>query len=219
MRFGGRDQVATKSERNELVRPEGKIITIGAVDHIGKPRHLGANESRTEAHSNVIGELIQISSDTRRISNARADRWISQPRADAAERAVPERRDLNRLAAAGCHDPVVELRIHPGELATLGRPHDESVAICADRKIGAVAVGGDDAQQRWQQFGTKRVIARRRDVRACRLDVPERRINGVVFGHLVNAIWEVVWQQPSAHPRCKGAQHRGANLWSARCQC
>ena len=142
----------------------------------------------------MIGELIQISSDTRRISNARADRWISQPGADAAERAVPERRDLNRLAAARCHDPVVELRIHPGELATFGRSHDESVAICADPKVGAVAVGGDDVQQRWQQFGTKRVVARCSDVRACRLDIPERRINGVVFGHLIDAIGEVVWQ-------------------------
>ena len=52
----------------------------------------------------------------------------------------------------------------------------------------------------------------------CRLDVPERRINRVEFGHLVDAIGEVVRQQPSAHPRGKRAQHRGTNLWSARCK-
>ena len=217
LRFGGRNQVATEAERNELVWPEGKVITLRPVDDIGKPRHLGANESRTEARAYVIGEPIQFRSDTRRISNARADRWISQPGADAAERAIPECRDLNWLAAAWCDHPVVELCVHPGELATLGRSHDEAVAVGADAKVGAVAVGGDDVQQCWQQFGTKRVIARCRDVRACRLDVPERRINRVVLGHLVDAIREVVRQQPSANPRCKGAQHRCTNLWSARC--
>ena len=62
------------------------------------------------------------------------------------------------------------------------------------------------------------MIACRRHVCTCRLDVPERRINRVVFGHLIDAIGEVVWQQPSANPRRKGAQHCGANLWSARCQ-
>ena len=58
------------------------------------------------------------------------------------------------------------------------------------------------------------MIARHRHVRSRRLDVPERRIDGVVLGHLIDAVGEVVWQQPPAHPRGKGAQHRGTNLWS-----
>ena len=62
------------------------------------------------------------------------------------------------------------------------------------------------------------MIACRRHVCTCRLDVPERRINRVVFGHLIDAIGEVVRQQPPAHPRGERAQHRGTNLWSARCQ-
>ena len=125
---------------SRLVRGAKKRIAEGLV----------SAETAVFDESEAIAELIQIGSNSGSIRNSVTDRCISEPGADAAERAIPERRDLNRLAATRCHDPVVELRIHPGELATLCRSHDEPIAISADAKVGAVAVGGDDAQQRWQ---------------------------------------------------------------------
>ena len=59
-----------------------------------------------------------------------------------AQRVVPERVDLDRLAAARRHDPVVDLRVHPGELITRGALAQQTVAgIDVDAEVRAVARG------------------------------------------------------------------------------
>jgi len=97
---------------------------------------------------------------------------------------VPEGVDLDRLARAGCDDPVIHLRVHPGQLHRRLAGREQSVArILPDPVPRAGAVKSDDLlERRVEIFEESVVVVRGRVVCANRLEVPERRIDGVVFG-------------------------------------
>jgi hypothetical protein len=66
----------------------------------------------------------------------------TQPIRQQAERVVPERIDLDRLAAARSHHPIADLRIHPGQRVTL-RPLGEEPVEAQDPETGEFAAHAD----------------------------------------------------------------------------
>src|SRR5256885_17158220 len=71
------------------------------------------------------------------------------PVSDQPQRVVPQRVDLDRLAAPRGHDPVLDAGIHPGERVTLLAACQQAVLrIHPDVVSGPAQVPGDDAPPR-----------------------------------------------------------------------
>ena len=102
-----------------------------------------------------------------------------------AQRVVPEGVDLDRLARARRDDPVAHFRVHPGELHAGLAGHEQSVAgILLDPVPRARPVKSDDLLEHRVELLEEPVVARGRVIRANCLEVPERRVDGIVLGRL-----------------------------------
>ena len=73
-----------------------------------------------------------------------------------AQRVVPERLDLHRLAGPRRHHPVAHLGIHPGELHARLAGAQQAVRIHADSVARAALVPGDDVRAARRRGGCGR---------------------------------------------------------------
>ena len=98
-------------DREELVRPAGRIIRAAAVDihHVIKMTTFLKPKSFVERLAR-----------TRRMFGVALSRLVvirfPQPAFEKFERVEPKRIDLDRFPAARRHHPIAHLRVHPGEL-------------------------------------------------------------------------------------------------------
>ena len=84
---------------------------------------------------------------------------LAHPALEQAERVVPERVDLDRLAAPRRHHPAVALGVHPGELVALGALAEQAVRrVDADAEARAAQVVVDDVDR--ASAGARRSVAR-----------------------------------------------------------
>src|SRR5207249_10761925 len=81
--------------------------------------------------------------------------------------------------------PLAHLRVHPGQLdARLPRREQPVGGILLDPVARALAMPADDLLEHGEERLERPVVVRRGEVGADRLDVPERRVHGVVLGRL-----------------------------------
>ena len=101
------------------------------------------------------------------------------------QRVVPERVDLDGLAASGCDHPVPHPRIHPGQRVALLAAGQQSIPMVhADGVPGSADVPVDDALERLEPVGDEAPIAARPQIRGDRLKQPQGRVDRVVLGLL-----------------------------------
>ena len=121
------------------------------------------------------------------------------PVGEQAQRVVPERVDLDGLAAPRRHDPVADLGVHPGQLkARSALPQQAVVRIDADAEPRAGEVVLDDIDELRQQRLQQRTVARRRDITIERVEEPQRRVGRVVQAVAI-ALGKQVRQQAVAN--------------------
>src|SRR5882724_7531722 len=173
----------------DLVWPERVIVAVGRVDDVVTTPDAFIPEA-TESRPHARGEFVP---------------WPErQPQSfreagHRAERVVPERVDLDRLAGAWRDDPVTHLRVHPGELdAGLARPEEAVGGILLDPVARALTVEPHDLLEHREQLFEQPVVSRRRVIGADRLDVPEGRVHGVVLRRLAG-VGKSVRQHPTVH--------------------
>src|SRR5262249_34939497 len=71
--------------------------------------------------------------------------FLAQPTLEQAEGVVPQRVDLDRLAAPRGHHPIAALRIHPRQLIPFLPLAEQPVGrVNADPKVCAAQVPGDN---------------------------------------------------------------------------
>ena len=129
------------------------------------------------------------------------------PGSHLLQRVMPERIDLNGLAAARCDHPVAYLGVHPGELhaglasaqQTIGRVHHDAVARTVSMPL-------DNVDQHRVKLAQQGVIGAGGNVVCDGVEVPQRCVNGVVFRRIV-AVRKTIWQHPFADMSGKCAQH------------
>ena len=111
---------------------------------------------------------------------------LRDPAGQQAERVVPEGVDLDGLATARRHDPVVHLGIHPGELIPLGALAEQPISgIDADAEARAAQVVVDDVAQDREQQLERRTVVGRDEVAVERVEEPERRVGRVIEAFLL----------------------------------
>ena len=171
----GRERALAERDHEDLVRPEFVIVCVGRVDDV------------IAVSGALIPETIESSFHARGELVPRLGR-LPQPLCEAghrAERVVPERVDLDRLASPWRDDPVTNLGVHPGELdAGLARPEETVGGIFLDPVPCALTVEPHDLLEHREQLFEKPVVIRRRVIGPDRLEVPEGRVHGVVLRRL-----------------------------------
>ena len=130
----------------------------------------------------------------------------AQPVAQQAQRVVPQRVDLDRLAAARGHDPVADLGVHPGQLIALLALGQEAVLrIDPDAEFAALDVMTHDVAQDRKHLRQCRLVRNAREIARQRVEEPHRRVGGMVET-LGIAFREHVRDQPALHVIGEGAQ-------------
>ena len=131
---------------------------------------------------------------------------VAQPIREQAKRVVPERVDLDRLAAARGHHPITDFRIHPGQRVTL-RPLGEETVLRVDlyAEAGAFEVMPYDVFQDRQQEFQGRLVLTMLDIAVQRVKEPQRRVGRVVEA-LIFSFREHVRDQSVAQVVSEGAQ-------------
>ena len=109
-------------ERNgeDLVRPACRVIPLLAIDDVVQVSALVVPEARIERLAGAGSALLYLNREG-------VVAFFPQPPGQQRQRVVPERVDLHRLAAPRRDDPVVHLRIHPGELVAFLPLPDQAV--------------------------------------------------------------------------------------------
>ena len=136
-----------------------------------------------------------------------------------AERVEPERLDLDRFALPGRDGAAVDPRIHPRERLAGRAPLEEAVFIHADAVARAPDVPRDDVGEDGVEALDEGDVTRGRHMGPDGLEVPERRVDGVVLGGLVSSarVRKPVGQHALAHvpgeleedvPRDRGTTRR-----------
>ena len=142
----------------------------------------------------------------RRARLAAASPFLGEPVFEQAQGVVPERVDLDRLAAARRHHPVADLGVHPGELVAFGALAQQAVGgIDADAEARAAQVVLDDVQQLRQEQLEGGPVAGDLEVAVDGVEEPERRVGGVVEAFLL-ALGEHVGDEAVADVMGEGAQ-------------
>ena len=92
--------------------------------------------------------MLRTRSARSRYSDARSPRLLRPP-LHQLQRVEPQRVDLDRLAAARRDHPVVDLRVHPRQLITLGALRQQPVALVhADAEARPAHMAFHDPLQR-----------------------------------------------------------------------
>src|SRR5438046_5394628 len=129
-----------------------------------------------------------------------------QPIREQLKRVIPEGIDLDWLAAAGRHDPIIHLRVHPSKLITFFAFRKQTVGrIDMNIELRSTQVLLDNVYQSGQEKLQRRAIIRYVDVTGERMKEPERRVSGVVKT-LLRAIRKHVRDQTVTHAVSEGWQ-------------
>ena len=108
-------------DREELIRPAERAVAVVAIDHVVEIAAVGHPKTLIERLVHAIGARMR--SSARRCLAAQRH----EPSLEQAKRVVPERVDLDRLAAPRRHDPAVDLGVHPRELIAFGALPQQAV--------------------------------------------------------------------------------------------
>src|ERR1043165_1589108 len=100
-----------KADRKDLIRTNGSVLIV-AVNRVIKTTRLFIPEPLVEARARALGQF-SVSHTIRFIA-----KLCGQFPHDT-ERVVPERLNLYSKPAPRRHDPITDLRIHPGQLHSL----------------------------------------------------------------------------------------------------
>src|SRR5271169_6777374 len=140
-------------DRKDLVRPESSIVAVLAIDDIVQI----AARRMPKAAIEGIARLVRIGCEFLGFGVL----CFTQPIRQQAERVVPERVDLDRLAAARGHHPIADFRIHPGERVTLRTLGEEPVMrVDLDAETGAIEMMPYDVlQDRQKELQGRLVLA------------------------------------------------------------
>jgi hypothetical protein len=128
----------------------------------------------------------------------------------------PERLDFHRFADAGGDDPVIDFGVHPGELHTGHAAREQAIGVGPNGEAGAVLVAGENGID----SGEERLLFRRGQGGGLRVlekfadddDVPERGIDGVVFGD-VAGVGKTMGSMP-----CETVPDQATRISRAFCQ-
>src|SRR6185503_15510362 len=113
-----REHRMVQRQAEHLVRTAARVVAALAVDDVVQVAALGIPEAPVEALRDALRARSVL------VAGLAHER---RPRVHPAQRVVPERLDLDRLATAWRDDPVADLRIHPGELVARGAGMDQLV--------------------------------------------------------------------------------------------
>ena len=160
-----------QGEREDLVRPQGRIVARFPIDDVVEVLPVGEPEAAVEGLARAIREAVQIGP----VALERAIPVRKQP-----NRVVPERVDLDRLAATRGDDPVTDLGIHPGERQIRGALRQQAIIVHANAESRAGQMQPDDFIERRQKIAQRVTVVRDGHVAVDRVKEPERRIGGVV---------------------------------------
>ncbi len=159
-------------DRQQLVRPDGRVVAPGPVDHVEEPRAVGSDEAGEERAAGPVGERRP------KVLRVLAGR---QPGGDL-QRPDPQRVDLDGLAGARRDGDPVDAGVHPRQCPAFGPLPEQSVGrVDADPETGAVDVVPGDLIDDRSQLVPEVVVAGHGDVPVDRVDKPERPVDGVVL--------------------------------------
>src|SRR5262249_5610658 len=131
----GSERAFEERDGEDLVGSERAVMATWGVEHVVAVAEIVTPES-LEASPDALAERIP-----------RRRRSSQEPREPGhrPDRVVPEGIDLYRLARPRRHDPVADLRVHPGELyAGLARCQEPVARVPLDRVARARPVKAED---------------------------------------------------------------------------
>src|SRR5262249_5209350 len=102
-----------QAQRQDLVRPARRIVPGFTVDDVVAIAPLRVPEALVEGSARAGGVPGQL------LGRAGVALLVF-PSLEQLQGVVPERIDLDSLAAPGSHHPVTDLGVHPGELIAFG---------------------------------------------------------------------------------------------------
>ena len=178
----------------DLVGPQAASSPVLAVDDVvevapASYQKRSLNEARTRS-----------ARSRDRVAAARCPALDLEPVGEQAQRVVPERVDLDRLAAPRRDDPVADLGVHPGQLIA-GRPwrsRPSSGSTPMPKRVPAMWWSTMSTQRREQQPQSRSRSPVCAEVAVDGVEEPERGVGRVVEA-LVLALGEQVGDQAVAH--------------------
>ena len=132
-----------------------------------------------------------------------------------AERVKPQSLNLDGLAVSRRDDPVTDLGIHPGELNSRIAGLDQPIGIHLDAVASSPYVPFDNIRHDGiEVISHERIICGVLQQRAHGFEVPERRVDRVVFGSF-SGIWKTIRQHSPIHVFGEFAQNASRNIEAA----
>ncbi len=202
-----------EADREELVRadgeiPEGAAGPVDAIDETSRSLERSGKDSQKGRSAEVRALRIPL------LGSVLSDRACEIPH--RRERVEPQCLDLDRLALPGRDGPAVDSRVHPREGLAGRMPFEEAVGVHPDAVARPAHVPRDDVREdRVERLAQERDVARRLDVRARGLEVPQSRVDRVVL-RLLARVREAVRQHALAHVPGKRAKDLPRDLRAAR---
>src|SRR5262245_31642484 len=166
-------------ERNgeELVRPARGVVLarqLGTLDDVVETAGLGIPEALVERVPASLGVRVELTGGLPVTGGPR-------PLREEAQRVVPERVDLDGLAAPWRDDPPVAFRVHPRELIALGALDEEPVfRIDVNAEASAFEMAAHDLGQLRPERIERLLVCCRLEVAIDGVKEPERRVCRVV---------------------------------------
>ena len=193
-------------DREDLVGAHSCVRPVRAVDHV------------VEAARLLVPEALERARHARRHLVVRLVRPLEPPREapHGAQRVVPERVHIDRLALARRDRRAVHARVHPRQRdSRLTRVQQPVARIHADPVARAALVPRADVLERRVELGQESVVVRGLDVRPHRLEHPQRCVHRAVLGG-ISALEEAIGQHATVHVARVRREHGPRHLGSAR---
>ena len=194
-------QWVTEGNGKDLIRTQaGVILSIGRVDDVVEIAAGCIPETPIELLGVGIRAVAVVTRHCRFVET------LSEAGHDA-QRMLPQRIDLDRLADARRDDLGADLGVHPGQLHPIDAGLQQPVLwINLDVVARAAFVPRDDVLERRPQCGREIQVAARYEVFLHGIEQPQRRIDGVVFGRGA-IIGKAIGQHALADMAGEGAQN------------
>src|SRR5262249_7935886 len=181
--------------RAKLVRSDRGVVLTGqlrTLDDVVETAGLGIPEALVERAPASFGVRVEL-------TGALLFTRSTRPFCEETQRVVPERVDLDGLAAPWRDDPPVALRVHPRELIAPCALDEEPVfRIDVNAEARALEMAAHDLRQLRPERIDRRLVARRLEVAIDGVKEPERRVCRVVEA-LVAAVGEHVGDEAVSH--------------------